>query len=156
MDTLTHVVLGAAVGEGLMGKQIGKKAMLWGAVAANAPDIDAMVNFFVSDIDSLVMHRGITHSVFTAFIFGPLMGLLLWKAYKEKGLLLSWMLISNYVLGLKQFTPLAVVVVFNTFLIGIVLMAIGLVALYIGTIHTEVINRPLYLIRERLNFDNSP
>lgn len=72
------------------------------------------------------------------------------------GLLLSWMLISNYVLGLKQFTPLAVVVVFNTFLIGIVLMAIGLVALYIGTIHTEVINRPLYLIRERLNFDNSP
>ena len=44
-------------------------------------------------------------------------------------------------------------VVANTFLIGIVLMAIGLVALYIGTIHTEVINRPLYVVRERLNFD---
>lgn len=72
------------------------------------------------------------------------------------GLLLSWMLISNYLLGLKTFTPLAMVVVFNTFLIGIVLMAIGLVALYIGTIHTEVINRPLYLIRERVNFDNTP
>lgn len=72
------------------------------------------------------------------------------------GLLLSWMLFSNYVLGLKQFTPLAVVVVFNTFLIGIVLMAIGLVALYIGTIHTEVINRPLYLIRERINSDVAP
>lgn len=72
------------------------------------------------------------------------------------GLLLSWMLISNYVLESKQFTPLAVVVVFNTFLIGIVLMAIGLVALYIGTIHTEVINRPLYLIRDRINFDVSP
>lgn len=72
------------------------------------------------------------------------------------GLLLTWMLFSNYVLGLKQFTPLAVVVVFNTFLIGIVLMAIGLVALYIGTIHTEVINRPLYLVRERINFDALP
>ena len=43
------------------------------------------------------------------------------------------------------------VVVANTFLIGIVLMAIGLVALYIGNIHTEVINRPLYIIRERIS-----
>jgi dolichol-phosphate mannosyltransferase len=46
------------------------------------------------------------------------------------------------------------VVVANTLLIGIVLMSIGLVALYIGTIHTEVVNRPLYLVREKLNFQN--
>lgn len=68
------------------------------------------------------------------------------------GLLLSWMLVSNYVWGQKNFTPLAIVVVSNTLLIGIVLMAIGLVALYIGTIHTEVVNRPLYLVREKINF----
>lgn len=70
------------------------------------------------------------------------------------GLLLAWMLIANYILGLRMFTPLAIVVVINTFLIGIVLMAIGLVALYIGTIHTEVTNRPLYVIREKINFDD--
>jgi glycosyltransferase involved in cell wall biosynthesis len=70
------------------------------------------------------------------------------------GLLLTWMLFSNYVLGHKDFTPLAIVVVSNTFLIGVVLMAIGLVALYIGTIHTEVINRPLYVVRERINFED--
>lgn len=70
------------------------------------------------------------------------------------GLLLTWMLFSNYVLGNMDFTPLAMVVVINTFLIGIVLIAIGLVALYIGTIHTEVVNRPLYIVRERLNFDS--
>lgn len=70
------------------------------------------------------------------------------------GALLTWMLFSNYVLGHKDFTPLAIVVVSNTFLIGIVLMAIGLVALYIGTIHTEVINRPLYVVRERINFED--
>lgn len=73
----------------------------------------------------------------------------------SSGLLLAWMLIANYILRLYVFTPLAIVVVFNTFLIGIVLMAIGLVALYIGTIHTEVINRPLYVIRERINFNDS-
>jgi len=100
MDTLTHIVLGAAVGEALMGKKVGKKAMLWGAIAANAPDIDAVVNFFVTDIDSLVMHRGITHSLFMAIIFGPLLGWMLSKAYKEKQFLTSWMwlITSNLIL----------------------------------------------------------
>jgi len=69
------------------------------------------------------------------------------------GLLLLWM-IGNYLLKTKLiYTPLAIFVVANTLLMGIVLMAIGLVALYVGTIHTEVINRPLYLIREKINFD---
>lgn len=67
------------------------------------------------------------------------------------GLALAWMLL-NYLLQSRWiYTPLAIVVVANTFLMGIVLMAIGLVALYVGTIHTEVINRPLYVIRERIN-----
>lgn len=70
------------------------------------------------------------------------------------GFLLVWMLI-NYLFGNKvSFTPLAIVVVANTFLVGVVLISIGLVALYIGAIHTEVINRPLYLVRKRLNFDD--
>lgn len=69
------------------------------------------------------------------------------------GLALLWMLINYFVQSRWIYTPLAMVVVANTFLIGIVLMAIGLVALYVGTIHTEVINRPLYVIRERINLD---
>ena len=69
------------------------------------------------------------------------------------GSLLTWM-VGNYALGNQAaYTPLAIVVVANTLLIGIVLMAIGLVALYIGTIHTEVMNRPLYIVRERLNYE---
>jgi glycosyltransferase involved in cell wall biosynthesis len=69
------------------------------------------------------------------------------------GALLAWMLGSYLLNNHPGYTPLAIVVVANTFLIGIVLMAIGMVALYIGTIHTEVVNRPLYIVRERLNFD---
>jgi glycosyltransferase involved in cell wall biosynthesis len=72
------------------------------------------------------------------------------------GFLLAWMLASYLVSNEPGYTPLAIVVVANTFLIGIVLMAIGMVALYIGTIHTEVVNRPLYIVRERLNFDRGP
>lgn len=72
------------------------------------------------------------------------------------GVLLTWMLLA-YLAGNKLgYTPLAIVVVANTLLIGIVLMGIGLVALYIGTIHTEVVNRPIYVVRERLNFPATP
>jgi dolichol-phosphate mannosyltransferase len=66
-------------------------------------------------------------------------------------LLLIWMLVDKLLGNKLAFTSLAIVVVANTFLMGIVLIAIGLVALYIGNIHTEVINRPLYIIRERLS-----
>lgn len=65
-------------------------------------------------------------------------------------LLLIWMAGNIFFHTNYGYTPLALVVVINTFLIGIVLVAIGLVALYVGTIHTEVINRPLFVVRERL------
>ena len=72
------------------------------------------------------------------------------------GLLLILMFSSYLFEDQTAFTPLAIVVVANTFLMGIVLMAIGLVALYVGTIHTEVINRPIYIVREKLNFEEKP
>jgi hypothetical protein len=37
------------------------------------------------------------------------------------------------------------------FFIGIVLMCLGLIALYIGSIHNEVSGRPLYVVRSRKN-----
>ncbi len=64
---------------------------------------------------------------------------------------LAWMLATRWFIDRQAFSPLAIIVVANTFLIGIVLSAIGMVALYIGHIHTEVINRPLYVVRESLN-----
>jgi glycosyltransferase involved in cell wall biosynthesis len=39
------------------------------------------------------------------------------------------------------------------FLIGIVLACLGLIALYIGQIHIEVTNRPLYVLRKRRSFE---
>jgi dolichol-phosphate mannosyltransferase len=70
------------------------------------------------------------------------------------GILLVWMLVNYFLLNLFVFSPLAIVVVANTFLIGLILVSIGLVALYVGKIHTEVANRPLFIVRERLNGAN--
>lgn len=58
--------------------------------------------------------------------------------------------ILNDPLGLSVSWP-ATLAVINMFLIGIVLMSLGLIALYIANIHSEVINRPLYVIRRKAN-----
>jgi dolichol-phosphate mannosyltransferase len=66
--------------------------------------------------------------------------------------LMTYMVISQFLMA-QIYTPLAYFVVFNTILFGVVLSALGMLALYIGHIHTEVIRRPLYIIQEKLGFD---
>ena len=69
MDSLTQIVLGAAVGEVCLGKKLGNKAMVWGAIAGTVPDLDIIGNLFLSQLDALAFHRGISHSIFFAIMF---------------------------------------------------------------------------------------
>ncbi len=41
MDSLTQIVLGASVGEAVLGKKVGNKAILWGAIAGTLALITA-------------------------------------------------------------------------------------------------------------------
>lgn len=67
-------------------------------------------------------------------------------------LLLLWMLIAPLFNPVAfVYTPLAKVVVGNTFLIGIVLTALGVMSLYIAKIYAEVLDRPLYAVRQLIN-----
>ncbi|MCH8567748.1 MAG: metal-dependent hydrolase [Balneolales bacterium] len=74
MDSLTHLALGALIGEATLGKKAGRKAMLWGAAAGVAPDIDVFLGMFMGDIDKIIFHRGITHSFFLLTLISPLYG----------------------------------------------------------------------------------
>jgi dolichol-phosphate mannosyltransferase len=69
------------------------------------------------------------------------------------GLLLMIMLITDWFFAPGMFTPIAILGVSNMFLIGIVLISLGFIALYIARIHNEVINRPLYIVREKINIE---
>ena len=91
---------------------------------------------------------------FTSFSLMPLRitGYLGLAVTTVSSLLFLYMIITHLVLGLSLFTKLAYFVVFNTLLFGIVLASLGLIALYIGNIHTEVSGRPLYIIQERVGF----
>ena len=91
---------------------------------------------------------------FTSFSLMPLRftGYLGLAVTTITSLLFIYMIITHLILKISIFTKLAYFVVFNTLLFGIVLAALGLIALYIGNIHTEVTGRPLYIVQDRVGF----
>lgn len=50
---------------------------------------------------------------------------------------------------IAKFSDAESLAILLVFLVGILLMSIGLLALYIANIHNEVINRPMYVVRKR-------
>ncbi len=93
MDSLTQIVLGAAVGEKVLGKKVGNKAVLWGAVAGTIPDLDVLSNYFVDPIRASELHRGFSHSLFFCLLAAPILGWLVSKI--EKKLEVGWKDWSN-------------------------------------------------------------
>ncbi len=84
MDSLTQIVLGAAVGEVCLGRKIGNRAMLWGAVGGTIPDLDIIGNLFLGEAEALAFHRGISHSVTFSIIGAVAFGWLIDKLYNTK------------------------------------------------------------------------
>ncbi|HTM92464.1 MAG TPA: metal-dependent hydrolase [Flavisolibacter sp.] len=60
---MTHIAIGAVVGDALLGKKLGKRAMLLGALAQSLPDIDFIASFWSTAPGYLLAHRGFTHSL---------------------------------------------------------------------------------------------
>jgi membrane-bound metal-dependent hydrolase YbcI (DUF457 family) len=87
MDSLTQIVLGAAVGEVVLGRKVGNKAMLWGAIAGTIPDLDVYQSLIFDSLKANELHRGFSHSILFSVIFAPLLAWILVK--KEKILLAS-------------------------------------------------------------------
>ncbi len=67
------------------------------------------------------------------------------------GIMLIIMFITRWFIDETIFSSQAFIVVINTALIGLVMVGQGFIALYIARIHNEVVNRPLYIIRNKIN-----
>ncbi len=68
------------------------------------------------------------------------------------GLLGIFVFTEKYILNdpwSLKFSGTAILAIIILFLIGIVLISLGLSALYIANIHTEIINRPLYIVKKK-------
>ena len=82
MDSVTQIVLGAAIGEAVLGRKVGNKAMLYGAIAGTIPDLDVVSRYFVDTVTALEYHRGFTHSILFSVLFAPIFGWLVSKREK--------------------------------------------------------------------------
>jgi inner membrane protein len=131
MDSLTQIVLGAAVGEAVLGRKVGNKAMLYGAIAGTIPDLDVLARLFVDTVTATEWHRGFSHSIFFSVLFAPIFGWLVWKinpksiaTFKEWSWLMFWGLFTHPVLdafttwGTQLFWPFKLRLAFqNVFVI---------------------------------------
>jgi inner membrane protein len=89
LDSVTHIIMGAALGEAVMGKKIGRKAMLAGAFLKTFPDFDLLYTGLKDARMYLLYHRSYTHSFFISFLYAiPLAYIMYWlfrkkQTYKE-------------------------------------------------------------------------
>lgn len=93
MDSLTHVALGAVIGEVLLSKKIGKKALAIGAFAQYFPDVDVIASLWLPPAENLLAHRGITHSFLFAGSAAILFAYVAFRLFKKSDQsFLNWIL----------------------------------------------------------------
>ncbi len=103
MDSLTHIALGAVIGEVVAGRKLGKKALVIGAVVNSLPDIDFLAGFWLDTSRDVVFHRGITHSILFAAVMAILLGAIGRRIYRSAPMGTSeWIAF----MGLELFTHL--------------------------------------------------
>jgi len=82
MDTFTQIVLGAAVGQAVGYRRLGRTALALGAIGGTLPDLDVVANSLGS-LAEWQYHRGVTHSLFLGPVIGPILSYGLWRAYRR-------------------------------------------------------------------------
>lgn len=91
MDSITQAVLGAAIGEVTLGRKVGNKAIVWGAVAGTIPDLDVLFSGFYKTVEGLFMHRGFSHSILFSILVAPVLGIIIhWIHKKSSASFFGW------------------------------------------------------------------
>lgn len=109
----------------MLGKKIGNKAQLIGAIAGTLPDLDILLNpFFTDEIIQLQIHRSYSHSMFVllllAFPFAWITHVVFKRkiAYKEWYLLWSLALVTHTLLDCCTTYGTQFLLPFTNYLIG--------------------------------------
>jgi inner membrane protein len=84
MDSVTQALLGAAVGQAVLGKSLGNKAILLGAVVGTLPDLDVILVPFFDELEKISIHRGYSHSILVNLGLATAFSFLSWKFWKGK------------------------------------------------------------------------
>lgn len=83
MDSLTQAALGAVVGQMVLGRQLGRRALAWGALFGTLPDLDVVFTWFLPTAWDLRVHRGISHSIWLMLLLSWLLAKPLARRWKR-------------------------------------------------------------------------
>ncbi|MFN3757254.1 MAG: metal-dependent hydrolase [Flavobacterium sp.] len=106
MDSLTQIVLGIATAEAVAGKQLKNRTFLYGAILGTLPDLDVIFGRWLSPIDAVAFHRGVSHSLLFFVVIAPLLGALIhrWErpkiTYQRTTLMVFLVLLTHALLDL--------------------------------------------------------
>jgi len=86
MDSLSQAVLGASVGGVVMGRTLGRSALLGGALLGTLPDLDVLIDYGDA-VANFTEHRGFSHSL---LVLLPASLLLAWLLQRWRPAISLW------------------------------------------------------------------
>lgn len=101
MDSLTHIALGAAVGSAVLGRRLGARAAVWGAVFATLPDLDVLLRYG-DPVSDFTHHRAESHALFWLTVAAPFAAALPCWLHRSAGVafgrwwLLAWLALVGH------------------------------------------------------------
>ena len=151
MDSLTQLALGAAVGETILGRKVGNRAVLWGGLCGTLPDLDVFIPLG-GVVEDFTYHRSFSHSLFVLALLTPLLVWLILKIhprtaqYRRGWYWLVGLVFATHVLldsftvyGTQIFWPIPVSMTWSTIFIIDPLYTLPLL---VGVICALVMTRP--------------
>jgi len=112
------------------GKKLGNRALLWGAIGGTIPDLDIVLNGFLSPLQALEVHRGFSHSlvfaILGAFLFGWMIHTIYQSAYHKYIAFITWFALpAGVLLFISRIFDNAK---FEWWSVGLLLAVLGLIA----------------------------
>ena len=83
MDSVTQAVLGGAVSYAVLGRRLGKRAVLCGMALGTLPDLDVLIDFG-GPIENMTLHRGFSHSFLVQALVAPLFVVILLRLHSGR------------------------------------------------------------------------
>lgn len=109
MDIITQGILGAAVGQAIGLRRLGRKAIFAGMIAGLIPDLDVLFKYWFAH-GEMLYHRGFTHSLWFGPALGTVLGYGLARIYNQS--VYTWVMVLS--MGLLTHPLLDVFTVYGT------------------------------------------
>jgi inner membrane protein len=104
MDTLTHIALGACIGEVVAKKHLGKKGPIFGGIAQLIPDVDFIFGLWMTPAANAMAHRGLTHSLLFCLLATLAIAGIFRRWWKDKSLPFHFLAINIWHPDFRPYT----------------------------------------------------